>query len=249
MKLSVVTAVLNGSKTILATLKSVADQTHEDVEHIIVDGASSDDTLQIVRAAAGPRVAKIVSGKDSGVYDAFNKGLRLCTGDAIGFLNSGDTYVSSDVLAQIARALAESDASAVYGDVVIVDEVDGRTLRRYRSSRFTPRKIAYGLMPAHPSLFMRRQVYEQFGEYDASFRIAGDFELVARVFRDGRLRSRYLPHVLVRMPRGGLSTSGWRSKLIITREMRRACRMNGIASGWLKLCMRFPLKLTEVLRT
>jgi glycosyltransferase involved in cell wall biosynthesis len=245
MKVSVVTAVFNGSRTILSTLSSVADQRHRDVEHIIIDGASTDDTLAIV-SSCGLRVTKTVSERDAGVYDAFNKGLRQCTGDVIGFLNSGDSYISSDVLSRIADEFADSDVDAVYGDVAIVDQVDGRRVRRYRSSRFTPQRIAYGFMPAHPTLFLRRRVYEKFGEYDTSFRIAGDFELVARIFGSAELKSTYLPDVLVRMPRGGLSTSGLRSKWIITKEMRRACFMNGIPSGWIRLCLRFPLKLTEV---
>ena len=246
MKVSVVTAVLNGSRTIVSTLESVASQNHSDIEHIVIDGASSDDTVDVVRAK-GVRVAKLVSEKDTGVYDAFNKGLRQCTGDVIGFLNCGDTYTSTDVLSRIARQFTDSDADAVYGDVAIVDEFDGRCLRRYRSSWFTPRPIAYGFMPAHPSLFIRRGVYERFGEYDASFKIAGDFELVARIFAAGKTKTRYLPDVLVRMPRGGLSTNGLRSNWVITKEMRRACRMNGIASGWLRLCVRFPFKLAEMM--
>lgn len=246
MKLSVVTAVLNGSRTIVSTLDSVASQTHPDIEHIVIDGASKDDTVNVVRAK-GTRVAKLISERDTGVYDAFNKGLRQCTGDVIGFLNCGDTYTSADVLSRIAQEFAASDAEAVYGDVAIVDEVDGRCIRRYRSSWFTPQRIAYGFMPAHPALFIRRDVYQRFGEYDPSFRIAGDFELVARIFGRGHTKSRYLPEVMVRMPRGGLSTNGIRSNWVITQEMRRACRMNGISSGWLRLCLRFPIKLTEML--
>jgi glycosyltransferase involved in cell wall biosynthesis len=245
VKVSIVTAVRNGATSIATTLKSVQSQDHSDIEHVIVDGASTDGTLQIIEhERCGTRL--LVSAPDQGVYDAFNKGLALATGDVVAFLNSGDSYTSSGVVARMAAQFASAGVDAVFGDLIVVDAVDPRkTVRRYRSSRFTPSRVAYGFMPAHPTLFMRRRVYEQFGGYDASYRIAGDFELVARVFTKARVTYAYVPEVLVVMPRGGLSSSGLRSNWIITREMRRACRQNAIATNLLKLLLRFPIKWTE----
>jgi glycosyltransferase involved in cell wall biosynthesis len=245
LKVSIITAVRNGEATIGTTLHSVARQTYPDIEHVIIDGASTDGTLGIIEAAgAGART--VVSEPDGGVYDAFNKGLRLATGDVVAFLNCGDFYASADVVARMATELTRTGALAVFGDLVIVDASQpDRVLRRYRSSRFRPSRVAYGFMPAHPTLFMRRRVYDEHGGFDASFRIAGDFELVARAFVKARISYSYIPDVLVTMPRGGLSTSGLKSNWIITREMYRACRQNAIATNFLKLFLRFPVKWSE----
>jgi glycosyltransferase involved in cell wall biosynthesis len=244
MLISIITAVYNGAGSIAQTLESVARQDHDDIEHIVVDGASTDTTLAIVRAR-GERVARVISEPDRGVYDAFNKGLRAATGDAIVYLNCGDTYVSSAVVSRMAAELSHDGTEAAFGDASIVD-AEARVVRHYTSKRFTARRMAFGLMPAHPTLFLRREVYRAVGEYDPEFRIAGDFELCLRVFARRTTRFRYVAEPLVRMPRGGLSNSGWRSKLEITREMRRACAMNGVRTNYAKLCLRFPLKILEM---
>jgi glycosyltransferase involved in cell wall biosynthesis len=248
VKISVVTAVRNGARAIPPTLASVASQTHPDVEHVVVDGASTDATLEVVRAQ-GTHVARLISERDSGVYDAFNKGWRLATGDVVGYLNAADVYTSPDVLARVAAAFAQGDVDAVYGDVLIVDEDTGtRVLRKYGSGRFSPARLAYGFMPAHPTLFVRRELYEALGGYDPTYRIAGDFELCVRLFLGRRIRHRYLGGPpMVRMPRGGLSNSGWRSTWIITREMQRACEANGVPTNFFKLASRIPRKLFELL--
>jgi glycosyltransferase involved in cell wall biosynthesis len=246
MKVSIITAVFNGENAIGRTLASIADQDHSDIEHIIVDGASTDATLARIRTG-DRRAAKVISEPDDGAYDAFNKGLRAATGDVIGYLNSGDSYISRETLSRIAGSFADPDLQAVFGDVLIVDgRVPPRVIRHYRSKRFTRSAMSYGLMPAHPTLFMKREVYQAIGEYNPTFRIAGDFELCLRAFACRDTRYRYLPEPLVSMPTGGLSNRGWRSKWQITREMRRACRSNGVSTNWLKLCLRFPLKMAEL---
>lgn len=246
MKVSIITAVRNGEATIGTTLSSIMLQTYPDIEHLIVDGASTDRTLQVIQAA-GSHATRVITEPDRGVYDAFNKGLGLATGDVVAFLNSGDSYAFPAVVERMAVELTRTGVDAVFGDLVIVDAGDARrVIRRYRSSRFKPSRVAYGFMPAHPTLFMRRRVYEDYGGYDPSYRIAGDFELVARVFTKGRITYSYVPEVLVRMPRGGLSTSSPLSNWTITQEMHRACRQNAIATNVLKLLLRFPIKWTEL---
>lgn len=248
MKVSIVTAVRNGSEVIGVTLESVRRQIHPDIEHVIVDGASSDGTAELVRACRR-RAGPLISEPDRGVYDAFNKGWRLATGEVVGYLNAGDTYAEPDVIADIVAQFRDRAVDAVFGDVLIVDpEEPARVVRRYRSSGFAPARMPYGFMPAHPALFVRRELYERLGGYDPGYRIAGDFELCVRLFLREGARFRCLPRALVRMPRGGLSTSGWRSKWIITREMRRACAANGIPTNLLKLSARFPVKLLEMVR-
>lgn len=248
MKVSVITAVRNGARDIPATLASVAEQDSVDIEHIIVDGASTDGTADVVRRE-GKRVARLLSEPDIGVYDAFNKGLRLAAGDIIGYLNAGDTYVTPYSLSRISALFQSGEIDAAFADVAIVDPMDtARTLRHYRSDSFKPERLASGFMPAHPTLFISRAAYAHCGEYDTSFRIAGDFELCIRLFVKQRVRYAYLPEVLVRMPRGGLSNSGWRAKWTITREMHRACRTHGLETSYARLFARFPVKMLEMLR-
>jgi len=247
MKVSIVTAVYNGGDSIAATLQSVADQDFGTIEHIVVDGGSTDSTLATVQMNRA-RVARLISEPDNGVYDAFNKGLRAATGDVIAFLNCGDTYTSTRIVSRMAELLSFEGVQAAFADVLIVDARRGdRVIRRYSSKLFSPKKMAYGLMPAHPSLFLRREAYQRAGDYDPSFRIAADFELCLRIFIKAAANYRYLNEPTVRMPTGGLSNRGWRSKVMITREMQRACAMNNVSTNFAKLCLRFPLKLLEML--
>lgn len=247
MKVTVITAVRNAESAIGATLDSVAAQTLPDVEHIVVDGASTDRTLETVRRH-GARVSRVLSEPDRGVYDAYNKGLALATGDVVGFLNAGDVYASDSVLERVVRELRSPGTRAVFGDVLIVDPAErSRVLRHYRSGRFTPSRLAYGISPAHPTLYMDRDVYRRFGGYDPSYVIAGDFELCVRVFLQGRTRYRHLPEVLVLMSSGGISDRGWRGKWQNTKEMRRACTSNGVPTSLLKLSTRLPVKIGEML--
>jgi glycosyltransferase involved in cell wall biosynthesis len=247
VKVSIITAVRNGESTIVATLNSVAAQDYPDIEHIVVDGDSRDSTAALVERN-GSRVARFHSEPDRGVYDAFNKGLRLATGQVIAFLNCADTYVAENVVSRMVEALSAGEVQAAFADVLIVDSRDcNRVIRRYSSKGFSPRSMGYGLMPGHPSLFLRREVYQRVGEYDSQFSIAGDFELCLRVFTAASTPYRYLNEAIVRMPTGGLSNRGWRSKLTITREMYQACVKNHVSTSYPKLCLRFPLKFLEMM--
>lgn len=248
MKITVVTVCFNAATTIGRTLHSVRAQTHADVEHIVVDGGSDDGTLGVV-AREGIHVAHVSSGKDKGIYDAMNKGVRIATGDAVAFLNADDYYKDGEVLATVARVMHGENLDALYGDVEFFREhAPDTVVRRYDSGQFTPSRLGWGWMPAHPALFVRRAVFQRFGAFRTNYRIAGDFEFIARVFSHSDLSHRHLPQSLVRMQLGGISTSGWRANLRINQEMLRACRENGIATNWLKLLARYPAKATEFLR-
>lgn len=248
MRISVITVCYNSAKTIGHTLRSVREQTYGDIEHIIVDGGSKDTTLAIV-AAEGQHVAKLVSEKDNGIYDAMNKGIRLATGDVVAFLNADDFYKDTDVLAQVADVMQAEQLDALYGDVEFfkVGEQDV-VVRRYNSGRFTLGRLAWGWMPAHPALFVRRDLFERYGVFRTDYRIAGDFEFIARAFKHPELRHRHLPETLVRMQMGGASTSGLRATLQLNQEMMRACRVNDISTNWFKLLLRYPLKALEFFR-
>ncbi len=248
MKISIITAVRNAESTIGSALESVHRQSYPDVEHIVVDGLSTDRTMDIVRQYSG-RLARVVSERDAGIYDAFNKGLKLATGDVVGFLNADDVYTAPDILQAVHDAFQRTQAGAVFGDVEFVRPEDpGRVVRHYSSRQFSAKRLRFGWMPAHPSLFLKRRLFEQFGGFDPSYRIAGDFELVARLFGRERIDFEYLPRVFVRMHTGGASTRGIKSTLIINREILRACRHNGISTNMALLWSRFPAKLMEYLR-
>lgn len=247
MRISIITVAYNAARTIADTLESVAAQTHPEIEHIVVDGASTDGTLEIIERH-GKHVARFISEPDRGIYDAMNKGLDLATGEVIGFLNADDVYADNAVLERVSAIMARGNLDALFGDAEFVSPVrPDHPLRRYRSERFRPERIAWGWMPAHPALFMKRSVYERFGKFRADYRIAGDFELVARVFHGGTLTYRHVPEVLVRMRTGGISTGGWRNTILLNQEVLRACRENGIATSLPKILSKYPAKLLEFL--
>lgn len=245
MKISIITVAFNAAHTLADTLQSVASQTQAEIEHIMVDGASTDGTLDIV-ARHGSHIARLVSEPDKGIYDAMNKGLGLATGEIIGFLNADDVYADEGVLERVAGIMSRNDLDALFADAEFVNPASPtRPVRRYRSERFLPERIAWGWMPAHPSLFLNRRVYERFGNFRTDYRIAGDFELVARIFHGGTLRYQYVPEVWVRMRNGGISTGGWRNTILLNREVLRACRENGIPTSFLRILSKYPAKLLE----
>jgi glycosyltransferase involved in cell wall biosynthesis len=247
LKVSVITAVLNDLDAVKRTIDSVLGQTYPMLEYIVVDGASTDGTREYLESRRH-EFAAFRSEPDRGAYDAFNTGLTLVTGDVIGYLNAGDVFADPDVLSRILAPFLNPEIGAVFGDVAMIRDIDATlVVRRYSSSTFRPNRVKFGFMPAHPTLYMRRTVYEESGEYDPSFKIAGDYELVIRTFVKRRTNYRYIPEILVRMPVGGLSTRGWRSKWVITSEMRRACAKNGIRTNLLLLSLRFPVKLIQQL--
>ena len=219
-----------------------------DIEHIVIDGGSTDGTLEFLKKNIH-LFSRLISEPDRGLYDAMNKGLAIATGEVIGFLHSGDVYENDKVLASVMKVMESEGLDAVYADIAFFKPSDPlKALRRYRSIRFTPQRIAWGWMPAHPSLFIRHQVYERFGRFNTKYKIAGDYEFVARIFKDGKLRYRYIPEILVRMRIGGVSTGGWRNTITLNKEVIRACRENGIYTNWLMLLSKYPFKFLEYFR-
>lgn len=247
MKVSIITVAYNAAASIADTLRSVASQTYDDVEHIVVDGASKDGTQEVV-ARYGERVARFISEPDRGIYDAMNKGVALASGEVVCFLNADDVYAHDGVIAEVVDAMQIQELDALFGDAVFYrPEAPERLVRHYRSGRFRPSRIAWGWMPAHPAMFLRRQIFDRVGLFRTDYRIAGDFEFVARAFHRGELTYQHLPQVLVKMRTGGVSTSGWRNTLLLNREVLRACRENDISTNWLKILTKYPRKLMEFL--
>lgn len=249
MRISVITATYNSGRTIGDTLESVLRQTYSDVELIVVDGASRDDTMDVVRRYE-PRFGgrlRWTSEPDRGIYDAMNKGIARATGDVIGILNSDDFYTSDTVLKRVAEAMAGGDIDAVYGDIHYVRDGDLRRCVRYYSSRpFRRWMMRLGFMPAHPSFYCRREVYERCGTFDTTYRVAADFENLLRLIYVNHIKTRYLPVDFVTMRTGGASTSGLSSHRQIMRDHLRALRSNGVWSCTPLLGLRYIYKIWEV---
>ena len=237
MKISVITVCYNSDKTIGHTLRSVREQTHSDVEHIIVDGGSQDNTLVVVKAD-GLHVAKVVSERDNGIYDAMNKGIALASGEIVGFINADDFYASPDSLATVAAAFAKSGADSCYGDLCYVSQIDPtQTVRYWRSSAFLLGSFEKSWCPPHPTFFVRRSVYQRLGGFDLSFKIAADFELMARYLAASRISSHYIPEVLVKMRLGGTTNRSLSNILKQNVEIRRALSKNGLHSSLLSFVL------------
>ena len=246
LKISVVTVARNARESILATLRSVQRQSYPHIEHIVIDGLSTDGTREIIEANR-QRVAAFVSEQDSGIYDAMNKGIRLATGDVIGFLNADDVFYDDNVVEEIARAFERNSPDLVYGDVIFVDPKNGgRFTRHYSSKRFHPGRLAYGWMPAHPTLYVKKALYDKYGLMKTDYEIAADFEFIARVFQSPSITAEYLDRVFVVMRTGGKSTRGLKSTIAINREIRRACRENNISTNYFMIYSKYLEKLLEL---
>ncbi len=238
MKISVITVTYNSAATITDTLKSVEEQTFQNVEHIVVDGGSSDATLKLV-SAHGSRVSKLLSEPDQGIYDAMNKGIRLATGDVIGFINSDDFYASSQSLQAVADVFADAKVQACWGDLCYVKQYNTDQIIRYwQSSSFSPGLFARGWCPPHPTLFVRRQVFERIGGFDINYRIAADMELMARLLEVHRIPGQYIPQVLVHMRMGGTTNRSLRNIVNQNREIWRALRAHRLAPSLLPFVTR-----------
>ncbi len=232
MKITIITVAYNSAATIADTLRSVAAQAHPDIEHIVVDGASTDATLDIVRRE-GAHLARVVSERDRGIYDAMNKGLALATGDAVGFLNSDDMFAGPGSVAAIAAGFGDGPGvDAVYGDLVFVDPADtARVVRYWRSGAYRRGTARRGWMPPHPTFYARREVLRRSGGFCLDYRLQADFELTLRLLEVEGIASRHIPEVLVRMRMGGATTGSLRNIVRGNLEAARACRSHGFPGG------------------
>jgi glycosyltransferase involved in cell wall biosynthesis len=203
LKISVITVSYNSGATIAHTLRSVREQSYGEIEHIIIDGGSTDNTLQVI-ACEGQHITKVVSERDNGIYDAMNKGIDLATGEVIAFINADDFYASPNVLETVAAVFDKSGVDCCYGDLCYVSQTDPtKTVRYWRSSEFVPGSFEVGWCPPHPTFLVRRSIYQRLGGFNLSFNIASDFELMARFLGVAQLSSQYIPEILIKMRLGG----------------------------------------------
>lgn len=228
IQISVVTAVYNRKSTVLDAVHSVQAQTYPHVEHVIQDGSSSDGTLDLLKRLDDPRI-QLESRPDRGIYDAINKGIGRATGDVIGLMHSDDFFASPDVLTTVAEAFADPDVQGVYGDLDYVAAQDtSQIVRKWRSGPYTPDKLGQGWMPPHPTLYLRRSVFETWGLYDTTFEIAADYDAMLRYLAKGEIKLAYIPRVMVKMRVGGESNRSLGRILQKSREDYRALHRNGV---------------------
>lgn len=245
MKISIVTVCYNSASTIRDTLESVLSQTYENIEYIVVDGASKDSTLEIISDYEG-RISTVLSEPDKGIYDAMNKGIKLATGDYVGILNSDDVFSSTSTIQELVTFLQMNpDCDASYANLVFVqrDNTDVVT-RKYSSSSFSPWKIRFGFMLPHPTFYARRALFEQYGYYKLGYRVSADFELMARFITHGIKLARHDAN-MVKMRQGGISTTGFWWKIHQNMEIVRACRENGIYTNIFMIAMKIPFKIAS----
>lgn len=243
MKVSVITVSLNRASCICNAIASVQSQNFKEVEHVLVDGGSTDGTIDLISSMMRPGDIFLCE-PDLGLYDAINKGLRRATGDIISILHSDDLFESSEVLSRIVDLFQKRDLDIVYGDAVFVSKrFGGRVVRRYHSGILSLRRLSWGWMPAHTAMFIRRDLYQEVGGYKLGYRIAADYEFLCRLLSSRQIYWDYVPEVLVRMTTGGVSTGGVRNTVILNHEVLRACAENGVPTNFVKLMSKYPLKL------
>jgi glycosyltransferase involved in cell wall biosynthesis len=246
LKVSIITATYNSAATVADTLRSVEGQTYSDIEHIVIDGMSKDDTLDIVRLY--PHISRVVSEGDKGIYDAINKGINIATGDIIGILNSDDFLSSPDVIAKIV-AQFDDKIDAFIGDIAFVNPSDtSRVIRYYSSSKWVPKLFRWGFMPAHPSFYLKKNHYKSFGLYKMGYKIAADYELLIRMLYIHKLNYIYKPMQVVTMRTGGISTQSINSRYTLNKEIVQACRENGIYTNMFFLIFKYFVKVFEYIR-
>ena len=246
MKISIITVCYNSAATIEKTIQSVAAQTYKNIEYIVVDGNSKDTTVAIIKKHEAV-ITKWISEPDKGLYDAMNKGIEMTTGDIIGIINSDDTFYNNLVLEEVAKFHANNKIDASVGNIVQHKE-NGNVVRRYSAQNWQPEKLKIGFMPPHPSIFFKRELFQQFGGYNLGFKIGADYELITRFFLKNKIVWKYSGITTTAMLVGGLSSSGTSSYKLITKEIQKALQMNGISFNPYKIKLRFIWKIIGFLK-
>jgi len=242
-KISVITVCRNAEQTIGDTLRSVQSQTYSNIEHVVVDGASTDGTVDILTGYGAD--IRWISEPDEGIYDAMNKGITMATGDIIGFLNADDIYAHAGVIDRVKGIFSDYAIDACFADLQFIND-EKKVVRHYSSARFSPEQLRNGWMPAHPTLYVRNSFFDRVGGFRLDYKIAADYEWIIRVFVVQHAAWRYVPEVWVKMRMGGVSTRGMKSRWILNNEIVRACRENGIRTSIGRVLLKLPLKLLEM---
>lgn len=243
MKVSIITVALNAATSIADTLSSVASQSYLDIEHIVIDGGSTDGTQQVVERF--PHVKKFVSEKDEGLYFAMNKGLFMSTGEVVVMLNADDFYTHSGVVEAVMNCFANEQVDAVYGDLVYVNKEYSKVIRQWKAGAYSRENFYKGWMVPHPTFFAKRALYEKWGYFDTTLKYAADYELMLRFMFKQQIKTCYIPQNLVVMKSGGKSNVSFQNRWTINREDRKAWRINDLQPHLFTLILKPLRKLTQ----
>lgn len=247
MKISIITVVWNNAKTIKDAINSVLNQSYKDVEYIVIDGASTDGTIEIVQSY-GDKI-KFISEKDNGLYDAMNKGIRMATGDVVGILNSDDFYASDKILQIVADEFLKGNIDSVYANLEYIDANDPkRVIRYWRSKKYQEGLFRSGWHPAHPTFFVKKEIYEKYGVFDLSFKIAADYELMLRFFEKCKITSSYVDEVFVKMRIGGESNRSIKNIIKANMESYKAWKANGLYINPLRFLLKPFSKIIQFIK-
>ncbi|ARV06354.1 glycosyl transferase [Polaribacter sp. SA4-10] len=236
MKVSIITVCFNSSKTIENTFKSIKRQSHNNIEYLVIDGGSTDGTLELIEKYKSI-ISVFISEPDKGLYDAMNKGIKLATGDLIGILNSDDIFTDNTVLENVANFHLENNIDASVGNIIQFNE-EGKTVRKYSAKNWNPEKLKIGFMPAHPAIFFKKELFNKFGDYQLDFTIGADYELITRFFLKHNISWKFSNITTTSMLIGGLSSSGISSYQLISKEIKKALTRNNIRFNYLKVQLR-----------
>lgn len=252
MTISLITVTFNSGDTLTDTIHSVLMQDYNDIEYIIIDGMSTDNTVDIIKLNEPKFKGRLkwISEKDNGLYDAMNKGIRMATGDIIGILNSDDFFLHNDVIEKIVYEFKNNNAQSIIADIRFVNPENlTKTVRYFSSKNFSLNKFRFGFMPAHPTFFTYKTFYEKFGNFKIEYKIAADFELLLRFLYVNKLPYTYIPYDFIKMRTGGASTSSLKSNYILNKEIVKACKEHGIYTNLLILMAKYFIKIFEFINT
>lgn len=230
MKISIITASYNSDNNIQRAIDSVASQDYDNIEHIIVDGGSTDNTLKIIETNKH-KISIYISEKDKGIYDALNKGIKMATGDVIGFLNSDDVFTNKHVISRVVNCLKIKKSDVVYGNLVYQSkekEENKKTIRYWKSNVYSPGCLKWGWMPPHPTVYCKREIYDTWGLYDDNFKISADYDFILRIFKQPTISKAFLPTIIVKMDLGGISNNSLKNIIRKSYEDYKAIKGNGI---------------------
>lgn len=247
MKVSIITVVFNGASTLKSCIDSVLSQDYKDIEYIIVDGKSTDGTVELIQSY-GSKIAHLLSEPDKGIYDAMNKGIALATGDIVGILNADDFYASNSAVSKIVQAMNTSNFDGAYGDLFYVDAVHiEKVTRKWIAGSYKKGSFLFGWMPPHPTFFIRRKLYEKYGVFRLDLGSAADYELMLRMIHKFGINLAYVPEVLIKMRAGGVSNSSVENRLAANRNDRKAWELNHIKPYFFTLWLKPLRKITQFL--
>ena len=244
MKISIITVCLNSENTIEKTINSVIQQKYKNIEYIVVDGNSTDNTKYIL-SKYKKFINKFISEKDSGIYNAINKGLNHATGDLISILHSDDCYFNEDTLGNVVKIFGNNKSVECLFGTTIIKRGDGKIIRKYSPVGFKPLMLYLGISPPHPSMFLKKEVYKKYGIYKEHYKIAGDFEFYLRILRKKKINYKIIDDTYVVMQHGGVSTRSLKSNFISSKEILNSFKENNIYNNWFIILLRFPYKIMQ----